>query len=258
MASSFSCVRGRSTLARRAAKHPRSRLDLTPGRDRAFLSSRPSKGESVRLYDYAASGNCYKVRLLLALLDRPCERVAIDIFAGDTLTAAYARVNPARETPVLELDDGTRIAQSNAILWYLAEGTGFLPAEALGRAQVAQWLFFEQERIMSGIGGTRFRVLTGRDRELVPARRALGDSALGMLEAHLEGRTYLVGDDCSIADLAAFAYTHVAPDAGFALDRFPAVAAWLERVAARPRFIRDLVTYPANARPGAGTSIYDA
>ena len=116
----------------------------------------------MRLYDYAASGNCFKVRLLLGLLGRPYERVPIDIFAGDTLTDAYAEINPLRETPVLELDSGERLAQSSAILWYLAEGTPLLPEDALGRAQVAQWLSFEQERVMGGLGNPRFRLLTGR------------------------------------------------------------------------------------------------
>src|SRR6201999_2516834 len=112
----------------------------------------------MRLFDYAAAGNCFKVRLLLALLGREYERVPVDIFAGDTLTDAYAAINPVRETPVLELDGGERITQSNAILWYLAEGTPFLPRTRLERAQVAQWLAFEQERIMGGLGGARFRM----------------------------------------------------------------------------------------------------
>src|SRR3954447_3258545 len=116
----------------------------------------------MRLYDYAASGNCFKVRLLLALLGEEYERVPVDIFAGDTLTDAYLAINPVRETPVLEIDGGQRIAQSNAILWYLAEGTPFLPATRLERGLVAQWLAFEQERVMGGLGGARFRILTGR------------------------------------------------------------------------------------------------
>src|SRR3954469_24161831 len=107
----------------------------------------------MRLYDYAASANCYKPRLLLALLGREYERVAVDIFAGDTLTDEYAALNPARETPVVELDDGRVMTQSDAILWYLAEGTEFLPRDAFERGQVLQWLFFEQERVMAGIGG---------------------------------------------------------------------------------------------------------
>src|SRR3954453_18041721 len=116
----------------------------------------------MRLYDYAASGNCFKVRLLLALLGREYERVAVDIFAGDTLTDAFAAVNPLRETPVLELSDGRRLTQSNAIVWFLGEGTSFLPGDAWERGLVASWLSFEQERVMGGIGGPRFRALTGR------------------------------------------------------------------------------------------------
>jgi glutathione S-transferase len=212
----------------------------------------------VRLYDYTASANCYKPRLLLALLDRDYERVAVDIFAGDTLTDTYAMLNPARETPVLELDDGTLLTQSNAILWFLAEGTAFLPQSPLERGQVVQWLFFEQERVMSGIGGGRFRIATGRDPQVIPARLELGESALTMLEAHLEERSYLVGDSCSIADLANFAYTHVAEDAGYHLAAYPSVSAWLERVRARPGFIDDLIPYPDNARPDTSRSIYDA
>ena len=115
----------------------------------------------MRLYDYAASANCYKARLLLALLEREYERVPVDIFAGDTLTEEFAGLNPARETPVLELDDGTVLTQSNAILWFLGEETAFLPESAFERGRVAQWLFFEQERVMSGIGSARFRFLTG-------------------------------------------------------------------------------------------------
>src|SRR4051794_28584292 len=110
----------------------------------------------MRLHDYAPSGNCFKVRLLLALLGRDYEQVPVDIFGGDTLTDDFGRLNPLRETPVLELDDGEVLTQSNAILWYLAEGTPFLPATPLGRARVAQWLAFEQERVMGGIGGARF------------------------------------------------------------------------------------------------------
>jgi glutathione S-transferase len=216
-----------------------------------------NEGVKVRLYDYAPSANCYKPRLLLALLERDYERVPIDIFAGDTLTDAYVAVNPARETPALELDDRTVLTQSNAILWFLAEGTTFLPQDSLERGQVVQWLFFEQERVMVGIGGARFRILTGRTPELIPARLELGESALTMLEAHLEGRSYLVGNSCSIADLSNFAYAHVAQDAGFRLTDYPAVSGWLERVRALPRFIDDLAPYPDNARAGASRSIYD-
>jgi glutathione S-transferase len=211
----------------------------------------------VRLYDYAASANCYKARLLLALLGREYERVAIDIFAGETLTDAFAALNPARETPVLELDDGSVVLQSNAIVWYLGEGTPFLPEDALGRAQVVQWLIFEQERVMSGIGGARFRIIAGRAPELVPAKLELARGALEMLDAHLSAREWLVGDGPTVADVANFAYTHVAEEAGLALAEHPAVVAWLDRVRALPGFINDLEPYPANAHAGASRSIYD-
>ena len=211
----------------------------------------------MRLYDYDASANCYKVRLLLALLGTRYERVSVDIFAGDTLTDEYRALNPLRETPVLELDSGEAIAQSNAILWYLAEPTPYLPESRVERALVAQWLCFEQERVMSGIGATRFWTMTGRDPALAAARFPLGEGALEVLEDHLASRSFLVGERCSIADLSVFGYTHVSPDAGYELDRYPSVAAWLGRVRNQPGFIEDLVPYPENARPGASRSIYD-
>ncbi|MGH7572579.1 MAG: glutathione S-transferase family protein [Gemmatimonadota bacterium] len=210
----------------------------------------------MRLYDYPASGNCYKVRLLLALLDRPYERVEIDIFAGDTLTDEYRKLNPLRETPVLEIDTGEVITQSNAILWYLAEGTPFLPDSPLDRAHIVQWLFFEQERVMSGIGSARFRIMTGRDPEVAATRFAVGKGALAVLEEHLAEHSFLVGRECSIADISNFAYTHVAEDAGYELREYPAVYEWLGRVRMLPRFIADLEPYLDNARPGAGRSIY--
>ena len=208
----------------------------------------------MRLYDYAASGNCFKVRLLLGLLGVEYERVAVDIFAGDTLTEAFGELNPLRETPVLELSDGRRLTQSNAILWFLGEGTAFLPDGAFERGQVASWLSFEQERVMGGIGGPRFRVLTGRPFDA--GRLDTGRGALAHLEAHLLARDWLVGASPTIADLGVFAYTSVAGDAG--LEHPPAVAAWLDRVRALPGFVDDFVTYPDNARPGVARSIYDS
>jgi glutathione S-transferase len=213
----------------------------------------------MRLYDYAASGNCYKARLLLALLGLPYERVPIDLFAGDTLTDAYAALNPVRETPVLELDDGTVITQSPAILWVLAEDTPLLPDTALGRAQVVQWLAFEQERVMGGIGGARFRLITGRataEQPLIAGRLATAREALDVLAAQLAGRDWLVGDRPTIADVAVFAYTSRAGDIDLDPADWPPVAAWLDRVRALPGFVDDFAPYPHNARAGAGTSIY--
>jgi glutathione S-transferase len=211
----------------------------------------------LRLYDYAPSGNCYKPRLLLALLGRDYERVPVDIFAGETLSDAYGALNPAREVPVLELDDGSLLTQSGAILWYLGEGTPWLPDDAADRGRVLQWLFFEQERVMSGIGGARFRLVTNRGPELAKRRQALGRSALEMLEAQLGERAFVLGERPTIADVANFAYTSRADDAGLPLADYSAVSAWLDRIRALPGFMDDLEPYPANAQAGASQSIYD-
>jgi glutathione S-transferase len=208
----------------------------------------------MELYDYAASGNCYKARLLLALTGREYERVPVDIFAGDTLTEEYGRLNPLRETPVLVLDDGKVIAQSNAILWYLAEGTPFMPGSAVDRARAVQWLSFEQERVMAGVGGARFRILTGRQPEVVPAKLELGREALGVMDAHLSAHRFLLGEAISLADVSVYAYAHVAPDAGLELPEN--VRRWCSAVERQPGFVDDFVPYPPNAGEQAGLSIY--
>ena len=212
----------------------------------------------MRLYDYSASGNCYKVRLLLAQLGLPYERVPVDIFAGDTLTEEFGRLNPARSTPVLVRDGEPPLAESNAILLHLAEGTELLPTEPAQRAQAYRWLFFEQADVIPAIAGLRFRLLTGRlapDQPAARSRRAAGEEVLALLDRHLAGRDFLVDSGYSVADIALFGYVHVAGDAGFTLPA--AVNSWIERVAAQPGFVDDLEPYPENARPGAGRSIYD-
>jgi glutathione S-transferase len=214
----------------------------------------------VRLYDYVASANCLKARLLLAQLGLPYERVPTDIFGGDTLTDDFGAINPARSTPVLETDDGRFVHESNAIIWYLADGTDLLPEDPFDRAHVLKWLILEQTDVMPGVGGLRFRLLTGRwapDDPPALQRRELGLDALRMLDDHLHDREFFVGDRYSIADLSLYAYTHTAPEAGFELKGYPAVAAWLRRVEQQPGFVNDLEPYPANARPGAGRSTYD-
>jgi len=213
----------------------------------------------MRLYDYSASGNCYKVRLLLAQLGLPYERVPVDIFAGDTLTDEFGRLNPARSTPVLVREGDPPLAESNAILLHLAEGTELLPDEPAARAQAYRWLFFEQADVIPAIAGLRFRLLTGRlapDDPRALARRAAGEEVLALLEEHLAGREFMVDAGYSVADIALYGYVHVAGDAGFTLPA--AVSSWIERVEAQPGFIDDLEPYPENARPGAGRSIYDA
>jgi glutathione S-transferase len=211
----------------------------------------------MRLHDYPASGNCYKVRLLLAQLGLDYERVSVDIFGGDTLSDEFGRLNPARMTPVLELDSGESLPESNAILAYLAEGTDLLPGGA--RAQVLRWLFYEQAEIIPGIAGLRFRLVTGRlaaDSADARGRRATGAAALAVLDDHLTEHQFLAGERYSIADIAVYAYAHVAGEAGFELADHPAVRDWIERVEATPGHMNDLQPYPPNAWPGKGSGIY--
>ena len=210
----------------------------------------------MRLHDYAASGNCYKVRLLLALLGQPYERVPVDIFAGETLTDEFAALNPARTTPVLELDDGEALPESAAILWYLAEGTAFLPDDRLAPAQVLRWLCFERA-LTPAVAGARFQVMTGRTDDETPFLLANGRRHLATLDRRLADRDWVALDVPTIADLALFAYTHVAEDAGFDLAGHPAIRAWIDRVESLPGYVNDLIPYPPNARPGASRSIYD-
>ena len=214
----------------------------------------------LRLYDYAASANCYKVRLLLAQLGRPYERIPIDIFDGETLTDAYAAKNPMRTTPVLETEDGRFLPESNAILLYLSESTPLLPDDAFDRAQVVRWLIYEQTDVIPMIGGLRFRLQTGRlaptDEEAIRRKRG-GEEVLRLLDAHLTGREFFVADRYSVADVAMYAYVHVAGEAGYELQRYDNVAAWLETVERRPGYLNDLAPYPANAVRGAGRSLYD-
>jgi glutathione S-transferase len=210
----------------------------------------------MRLHDYAASGNCFKVRLLLALLGGGYERVPVDIFAGETLTDAFGALNPARTTPVLELDDGTPLAESAAILWYLADGTAYLPDDRLKRARVLQWLCFERA-LTPAVAGARFQIMTGRTDDETPLLLAKARTHLATLDRRLDGRDWVATDTPTIADLALFGYTHVAGDAGLDLASHPAIGAWLDRIRALPGYANDLVPYPPNARPGASRSIYD-
>jgi glutathione S-transferase len=213
----------------------------------------------MRLYDYPASANCLKVRILVAQLGLDVERVPVDIFAGDTLTDDYLARNPAGETPVLELPSGGHLAESNAILLYLAEDSPLVPDNREERAEAYRWLFYEQSAVVPTIGSGRFWILTGRDagREDELERRLRGArSVLALLDGQLARSAYLVGGRYTLADLAVYGYTHVAPDTGIDLGDFPHVQGWLASVEAQPGFVNDLVTYPENARPGVGASIY--
>jgi glutathione S-transferase len=195
---------------------------------------------TLRLYDYLESGNGYKVRLLLHQLGVPFERVELDIVKGETRTPAFLAKNPNGRIPTLELEDGTCLPESNAILWYLAEGTPFLPAERLARAQALSWMCFEQYSHEPNIATLRFWTHAGfleQRAALVPGKRDAGVAALGVMEGHLAKHSFFVGERYTIADIALYAYTHVAEEGGFALAPHPAIRAWLARVAAQPRHI---------------------
>jgi glutathione S-transferase len=199
----------------------------------------------VTLYDYLDSGNGYKARLLLAQLERPCRWVELDIMTGATRTPAFLARNPNGRIPTLELDDGTCLAESNAILWYLAEGTAFLPAGRLARAQVLQWMFFEQYSHEPYVATPRYilkHLPAGSPRRgELPQRLSQGRAALAVMETHLKGRRYFVAEAYSIADIALYAYTHVAHEAQLDLEPYPNVRAWLARVADQPRHV--LITH---------------
>ncbi len=192
----------------------------------------------LRLYDYLDSSNGYKVRLLLGQLGIPFELIELDIMKGETRTEEFLAKNPNGKIPLLELEDGTFLPESNAILFYLAEGTPFLPDDRLARAQVLQWMFFEQYSHEPTIAVARFWLkhlgLDEARRAALAERQEKGRAALGVMEGHLQGCSFFVGEAYSIADIALYAYTHVAHEGGFDLGPFPAVRAWLARVAAEP------------------------
>ena len=209
----------------------------------------------LKLYDYPASANCYKARLLLAQLGLPYERVPVDIFAGESTTPEHLARNPAGRTPVLELDSGETVAESNAILLYLGEGTPFVPEALSERARVWQWLFFEQNLFEPNVGTARFWRLTGRDTlkpDVFAARLESARAGLETLDRGLAGRRFLLGDGYSVADVSLYAYAHVAGDAGIDMSAYPEIAGWLRRVEATPGFVNDLEPYPPNAHARAG------
>jgi glutathione S-transferase len=188
----------------------------------------------IRLYDFLPSGNGYKVRLLLTQLEIPYELVEMDITKGATRTPEFLAKNPNGRIPLIELEDGRRLAESGAILLYFAEGTRFLADDRWERAEVLQWMFFEQYSHEPYIAVARawlhvFGMDEERKRQL-PQKQKLGHDALGVMERHLATRAFFVAERYSIADSALYAYTHVADEGGFDLGRYPAVCAWLDRV----------------------------
>jgi glutathione S-transferase len=199
---------------------------------------------SLRLHDYLPSGNGYKVRLLLTQLGVPFERIEYDITRGETRTPGFLKnVNANGRVPVLETEEGVFLPESNAILFYLAQGTTFLPDDRLGRARILQWMFFEQYSHEPNIAVARAWLhvfdteMTEERRTTLEAKQRLGYDALAVMEKHLKSNDYFVDGRYSIADIALYAYTHVADEGGFDLDGYPAILAWLERVSLQPGYI---------------------
>ncbi len=195
----------------------------------------------LKLYDYASSGNCYKIRLLLNQLGIAYQRVPIDILAGESRTPEFLARNPVGKTPILEIHPGQYLIESNAIIYYLADGTDFLPIDRWERAQVMQWLFFEQSSHEPNIATVRFWLSTSHQAEqkqsAIAQKQELGYAALQVMEEHLTKHDYFVGNRYTIADIALYAYTHVAEEGNFDLSRFPAILAWFDRIVDRPNYI---------------------
>ncbi|MBA2343541.1 MAG: glutathione S-transferase family protein [Rubrobacter sp.] len=199
---------------------------------------------TLRLHDYLPSGNGYKVRLLLSQLGISFERIEYDIQRGETRTPEFlGKINANGRIPVLETDDGEFLPESNAIIFYLAEGTPFFPEDRLERTRVLQWMFFEQYSHEPNIAVARAMLhvfdleMTEKRQAVLEQKQKLGYDALGVMENHLEDREYFVGGRYTIADIALYAYTHVADEGGFDLSDYPAVRAWIARVASQPDYV---------------------
>lgn len=198
----------------------------------------------IRLYGMSASGNCWKPAALLGLLGRPYDWVEVDIVKGESRSFGYMTLNPNGKVPLLEENapDGKRyLAESNAMLCYLAEGSAWLPTEPWQRAKVMEWMFFEQYSHEPYIATVRFWVKflgkQGKWKEKIDTAMKKGYGALGVMDFQLEKTPFMVGSTPTIADLALFAYTHVADEGGYSLERYPAVRAWLARMHALPGFV---------------------
>ena len=193
------------------------------------------------LYDDPISGNGYKVRLILLLTGKAFRVVNLDILNGETRTPEFLAINPNGKIPTLVFEDGSVLSESNAILFHFAEGTDYLPSEPFRRAQVLQWLFWEQYSHEPNIATSRFlrqhRELTDDVLAMLEAKKAHGEAALALMEEHLTSHVFLVAESFSIADIALYAYTHVAEEGGFALDVYPAIRAWIKRVESVPGFV---------------------
>ena len=194
----------------------------------------------LRFYDSSFSGNSYKVRLLLSQLGREHELIELNLFQGQSRTAEFLAKNPRGRLPVLELSNGETIAESNAILYYLAQGTPLFPNDPVQAARVMQWLFFEQNTLEPPLAGARFLLRFNNktpENESVKKRQDRAEKALLDMEIHLGVRNFFVGDRYTIADTSLYAYTHLANEAEIALDGYPAIQSWLSRVKDQPGYV---------------------
>jgi glutathione S-transferase len=206
------------------------------------------------LFDYLPSQNAWKVRLLLNHLGLPYRSVPVSIFEGEGQREDYLRINPTGTVPAIRLDDGRTLAESNAILAYLADGTAYLPSDPFERAKVQQWLHFEQERVESVIGSLRYWTMTGklarRPPELVEMKRKQALRTLEILERELTARSFLADDRYSIADMSVFAYASRAAEAGLSLEPYPGFRAWIARVRSQPGFLAVMHGYDEDPHSG--------
>ena len=199
--------------------------------------------DTYTLYSMQNSGNCYKPRLLMHQLGIPFRVVETDTREGATRTAEFIALNPNARVPLLILPDGRKLSESNAMLLYLAEGTKYLPADRYERALVNQWLFFEQydHEPQVAVARSWLHVFPERKARVTPEQIAgwqdKGNKALGVMEKRLGGNDWLAGSAYSVADIALYAYTHVAEDGGYDLGRYPGISAWIKRVAAQPGYV---------------------
>lgn len=206
----------------------------------------------MKLYDYLPSQNGFKVRLLLQHLGQPYQHVPVAIFQGESRTPEFLEKNPIGAIPVLEPQPGEYIAESNAILCYLAQDTAYLPSERLAHARVMQWLFFEQYYVEPTIGTLRFWTLVGKlkaNEAVAAVKRSSGERALDALERHLSKHPFLANDSYSIADIAVFAYSYLAADAHFDLESRPAFGRWIERVKSQAGTLPEIYPYTPDSRP---------
>lgn len=200
----------------------------------------------ITLYDYLPSQNGYKIRQLLKHLDIPYRQVEVSIFEGEARTSAFLKKNPFGAVPVLELEDGRCLSESSAILMYLADGTPYFPDELFIRAKIAQWMSFEADYIQSTIGSLRYWALTGQEKRVEiegAGRREAATRALDGLERELTTSDFLVAGNYSIADIAMYAYTCVASDAGFDLGIYPSISNWIERIKSQIGYLDEMVDY---------------